>query len=575
MYSLIRGRNYRWTGLILVLVVALVSLAGPGAAQLADFPELSRRFAPGREPASYVIVIDMSGSMNSNGYFPIVKQAVHDFVKFLPNGDYLSILGFNESTRPLIMPQFLQSDRTGLLRFINAIPNPRPKSKTAPEQFTDIGRALKATLKELRAPGAPRVQFVLFLTDGNHEPGPGSEFPQKTGPAWNELRSSASQALKDKLVQVTPLALGTKTGVELVQKVFPGSMPIPVSDRSQLVQYFMRKKSELQRDRLELLVAGELQKTSLLKVAAPPLLLRHGTTTRYALTVTKPFDRLTGRISTRLLAPRDYVVEDASTGAGPMQSSNYRITAKGQDYFWQPERQTPCLFTIQLTIVAEPQAEISRLGLNPRYMRTITVQGSTRSGQPLMVLVGIVVGFLLLVAVAVRQSLLASLPPCLAGRLVCIEGPTAELPDIVLQGHRRFTIGGSDGDNIRLDGEETPSLVRLEAMRAPRAWSCRLLCLRACSESWINHAEYVILQRPAIDDPVIDAIALTDGDAAETATAFEPMTARTATEGVERRGAIAERRLQNGMLIIIGAYTFRWDEHYDPKEAVDGNPAKG
>jgi hypothetical protein len=579
MLTALPGGGLRYMAFLLGVLVAPLWFPSPACAQRGDFPELTKRFAPADQPASYVIVIDMSGSMTEKGYFPIVRRAVCDFVNALPNGDYLSLLGFNLTARRLVIPQRLEADRREIIGLVEETKDPRPERRTDPENFTDIGKALKETVRELRAPGSPRVQFVFFLTDGVHEPGASSEFPRKTGPAWDSLRQTADQALRSKLLQVTALALGSETDIDLVQSIFPEATPIVV-DRRSLRPFFERMKAEMQRDRLELLVAGDLRRRPLDEVRTTRFSLRNGGTAQLSLSIPRSFERLDGVASVRILSSTGCEVTGPQTRLRIPSSLDFVVRAPGRDRFWTVQKRTPSSFGVRVDVTAEPEAEIRRLGLNPQSSRELLVEGEVLSGRPLTLLAVIAFGILLALGLTVRQLLCASLPAFMMGRLVCIDGPAPRPGDVILRGYRRLTIGGGQEDSVRLDGEDERALATLVAKREPPSWWRRLGSWSVRSSTWLSHAGCVILTQPAREERRAEDV-LSGASSAGTepdllsASEVKKEPERGPAKPAEREGVIASQRLTNGAQMIIGAYTFRWDEYYDPKEAPGGERSTG
>ena len=552
--------------------------------QLQDYPTLSRQFSPDKQPASYVIVIDMSGSMKTNGYFLVVRRAVSSFISSLPTGDYLSILGFNRTTSRLIVPQRLQDNREDLIKLVDSLPEPTPKQPTAPEQYTDIGKALEETIQELRAPEAPRLQFVFFMTDGIHDPSPDSKYPKnkeqlKISPAWKELQNTAKLALSEKLLQPFAVSLGRQTDADLVQDIFPEAMPIPVNDNTSLAAFFARIKSEMLRDRMKLLVADELRQNRLATITPPRLSLISGKTSRVIIQMPKMFSKLDSTISTRTVSSSKCVFTELDGEKTLPADIGFSLRTTGNTHFWQIQQTIPCEYQIHFDVMAEPRAEIMRLGLDPSSSRDLIVQGEVVSGQPIWVLASSVILLLLLVLLVLRQIFTASLPPSLCGRLVCIEGP-GNLPfDKMLQRHQNITIGGTEKDTIRLEYETQSALVTLRAEREPESWALRLLHWNIKSSQWILSTGSVIIRDP---EPVIDPIANPEPDSdangivdfnAPPIQDFDRKAKRKSRKTIEREGVIGKRWLTNGILIEIGSYTFRWDEYYDPKEEVSGKSA--
>lgn len=213
---------------------------------------LFERFPPQQARADFVIVLDTSGSMREGGLFEQVVQAVATFIEALSPEDYLSILAFDSHVRYLVIPQEIGKNKRALQQRILSLPKPSG-------QKTDIGAALEKTVDELNRPNANPLQFVVFITDGRHDPPQESKYPTALHENFSLLKEKAKRTLFDHVVAVTGLGLNLSTDIELLRKVFEDAMPLTV-DKTGLANFFSRLKAEIKISKLRLQVLQELKR---------------------------------------------------------------------------------------------------------------------------------------------------------------------------------------------------------------------------------------------------------------------------------------------------------------------------
>lgn len=213
---------------------------------------LFERFPPQQARADFVIVLDTSGSMREGGLFEQVVQAVATFIEALSPEDYLSILAFDSHVRYLVIPQEIGTEKNTLQQRILSLPPPSG-------QKTDIGAALEKTVDELNRPNANPLQFVVFITDGKHDPPKESKYPTALHENFSLLKEKAKRTLFDHVIAVTGLGLNRSTDIELLRKVFEDAMPLTV-DKTGLASFFSRLKAEIKISKLRLQVIQELKR---------------------------------------------------------------------------------------------------------------------------------------------------------------------------------------------------------------------------------------------------------------------------------------------------------------------------
>jgi Mg-chelatase subunit ChlD len=129
------------------------------------------------------IVLDESGSMKP--IFPRVTAYLADAIvrDYLVPRDYFAVLGFSDLPRVRVSQQLSSAaekdNLADLLRNLNVVP----------QGYTDMGRALEETLRQLERLADPsHEQVILILTDGLNQ-------PPRQSPYYAPLRSDSGMAL--------------------------------------------------------------------------------------------------------------------------------------------------------------------------------------------------------------------------------------------------------------------------------------------------------------------------------------------------------------------------------------------
>ncbi|MGF1645934.1 MAG: VWA domain-containing protein [Kineosporiaceae bacterium] len=162
-------------------------------------------------PALYILVIDTSGSMQESGAYPAVTAAVADVVGALDPADQVSVVTFDVAPRQCGPGVFAAADPAGIAACL---------PPTADGEFTDIGRAFEQVVTVLENTPAA-VRTVALVSDGTHEPGPGSPYPVPVtdeDPAWRAL---ADRARAVPGVSAYSVPLSGADGATALGAVFP------------------------------------------------------------------------------------------------------------------------------------------------------------------------------------------------------------------------------------------------------------------------------------------------------------------------------------------------------------------
>lgn len=221
-----------------------------------DFPTLNSIYKADSKRADYIIVLDQSGSMKS--YWQNVKNGVSALIKSLPNEDYVSVLGFSSECQSLVVPRKLnESSKNELISQITQIPNPTGRK-------TDLFEAIDKTLDEVNRPNSNELKFVFFLTDYINDP------PNNT--KWN---STNIHLLKEKYLRVVdqserllklyalqlPLDIEAGKDYEKFANIFHSIASPIFLNQNTLIEWFERLRTEIEREKLRLLVEKDLKNT--------------------------------------------------------------------------------------------------------------------------------------------------------------------------------------------------------------------------------------------------------------------------------------------------------------------------
>lgn len=241
--------------LLAVVVAILLGAVSPASAQDSiTLDDLYDLYEVADIPADFVIALDTSGSMSDgeDPLYPRVVDALEALVEAIPEGDHVSLLTFDEAVTREFEGDLDTSSRA------QVIPQLPPSAEGG---ATDIGTALEASLSRLERPRAARVQVVLLLTDGSHQPPDGSPYPQSLdAPAWQELRDRAAALQADRRVTAYGVGLsgGGATDVEPLRRTFSGAEIVDLPPE-QLPSFFEELVERARIERLRSEVESDLE----------------------------------------------------------------------------------------------------------------------------------------------------------------------------------------------------------------------------------------------------------------------------------------------------------------------------
>lgn len=150
-------------GLILLTVLALALAPLGGAAGSAGNQAL-----PAPENVAVVLVVDVSASMRETDPQGLRETAARVFVDLLGPDDYFSAIVFSDEAEVLFPLQQVKDSRNKE-HFKEVL-----SSKLTPRGYTDFNAALEEAFRQLRDGKTEGARpAVVFLTDGEPDPGPG------------------------------------------------------------------------------------------------------------------------------------------------------------------------------------------------------------------------------------------------------------------------------------------------------------------------------------------------------------------------------------------------------------------
>ncbi|MET9225740.1 VWA domain-containing protein [Lentzea sp. NPDC003310] len=242
------------TRLVTTAVAALfVALSSSPAAAQADEPsrvEILAALGSGVVPADYVVLLDTSGSMAQGNRYATAVAALGGLFEALSAEDRVALYTFDSAPNPEY-----QGPSRPAAEILGKLPA-TPDLGGA----TDLGKALAVALQELQRDGAAKVANVVVVTDGAHDPAPGS--PYTGDAAWEGLRQQAKQKAESTLLSVYAVPLGDgSSGAATVKSVFDGTIVLAPGDVQNLREYLNRSKARVEVEKARTVLSGDIGRT--------------------------------------------------------------------------------------------------------------------------------------------------------------------------------------------------------------------------------------------------------------------------------------------------------------------------
>jgi hypothetical protein len=251
-----------WSIALIVTIVLLVPHVA-SAQEPETIDDLYELYDIDNLPADFVVVLDTSGSMAFEPDPPWVPnlEAVAALLESIPEGDHLSFLTFDSVVTIQSVGEVEPDTSSEVLDGLPDVPR---------GDATDIGAGIDATLRRLDRARPSPVQVVIFLTDGLHNPPPGSPFPGDTTSApWEQLSTDAArlEASRDILAFGIGIEGGEAVDISPLQGIFRVTEIVNLPPE-QLTPFFeeilertriARLRSEIERDLQRVTFVGDVQ----------------------------------------------------------------------------------------------------------------------------------------------------------------------------------------------------------------------------------------------------------------------------------------------------------------------------
>jgi Ca-activated chloride channel family protein len=154
-----------------------------------------------RNPVHTIILLDTSGSMNSNSKLINVKKSLYYLLKFIPN-DYLSLISFNDTSEILLENTRITPEHNEMLHFtIN---------KLTADRGTNLSAGLLNALTLIQRSNTQIKTGLIILTDGHANEG----ITQS-----EEILKIIGSIKNNSSVSITTIAYGEDHNSELLKDV--------------------------------------------------------------------------------------------------------------------------------------------------------------------------------------------------------------------------------------------------------------------------------------------------------------------------------------------------------------------
>lgn len=222
-----------------------------------DFPVLSNIYEPGNKKADFIIAIDESGSMKP--YWDNLIKGVSALVEYLPDDDYLSILGFASFTRPLLVPSVINTQiKTEIRNQIEKLPPPNGPYSIK----TDLFEAIDKVLDEINRPNSNELKFVFFISDYINDPPVNTRWKINNISLLNEkydrVVNIAERPLKLYALQL-PLEIQAGKDYDKFANIFQTFASPIMLTQTTLFDWFERMRAEIEREKLRLMIETDLK----------------------------------------------------------------------------------------------------------------------------------------------------------------------------------------------------------------------------------------------------------------------------------------------------------------------------
>jgi hypothetical protein len=216
------GRGFLRTSIATLVVAAMAGVPSAAHADDATAEDVYTALGLYEAETHYVVLVDTSASMETNNLYGRVRDGLTRFVKAVGESDTVTIMAFAEQpSDPCFSGTVNQPEET-----LTCLP--RKATGTA----TDIGLALDAAMKDIKATAAP-VSVVLLISDGDQQAPDTSPYgaPSLKSAQWAALRKRAD-ALPN--VYAYALQLGASKSAKTLGVVFKNTQTLNATNEAQM-----------------------------------------------------------------------------------------------------------------------------------------------------------------------------------------------------------------------------------------------------------------------------------------------------------------------------------------------------
>lgn len=248
IYGLTKKTGWFYLLLIFILFISITCKAQN------EFPVLSAVYEVNNEPSDYIVVVDQSGSVRK--FWDPIKKSIIQIVDLANEGDYISFIGFQESTDNLMLPRNLTStNKEATIHEIDKLSEPRGR-------FTDLFESVDFILeKGINRPNGNQIQLVFYFTDFINEPPPYSSWKNNSTDQLVTKRINYIDK-SGKLVNIfafqLPLEAGAGRDFEEFSLIFDNRVKRIISDLNTMQNWFERLSQEIYREKLKLVMQDDL-----------------------------------------------------------------------------------------------------------------------------------------------------------------------------------------------------------------------------------------------------------------------------------------------------------------------------
>jgi hypothetical protein len=211
--------------------VAVLMSVTPAAAQPPTLEEIYQRLGVDRSGAEYVVLIDTSASMRTGNLYDAVRASLREFFAALAPDDSATLVAM-AGTAQQIWSGKVGRNPDEIVSRMPALPD---------GAHTDLGAGISAAVGILEQRAAVPVAGVIMLTDGQHDPPPGSPFPLAGGYAWQELAERATKL--PQRISAFGVQLRGVSGADQLRRVFPSAQVLDSSAVDQLTTRLAEPKA--------------------------------------------------------------------------------------------------------------------------------------------------------------------------------------------------------------------------------------------------------------------------------------------------------------------------------------------